>query len=119
MIPGTNIEIIMKNYIGYLEPITNMPFTAENSQGETVPVTFSVGCKFKFDGEEYGDYIMFIGEEPALGAIEEAANQVFKLALDSYINLCTGDQSVTTHLLFDKTVSGPIKTIESGGTEVK
>ena len=117
MIPGTNIEIIMKNYIGYLEPVTNMPFTAENSKGETVPVTFSVGCKFKFDGEEYGDYIMFIGEEPGLGAIQAAANQVFKLALDSYIKLRNGDQSVMMHLVSDKTVSGPIKTIESGGTE--
>lgn len=94
MIPDTNIEIILKNYNGVLDPISGKPFVHEKSNGETVPVAFTVGYKFSFGGELYGDFIEFEGEEPKLEAIEEAAKLVFDLALESYKMLCSGAKEV-------------------------
>ena len=64
MIPSTTFEIILKNYNGLVDPIFGKPFVHEKSNGETVPVAFTVGYKFRFDGDWYGSFIEF--DEPRI-----------------------------------------------------
>lgn len=114
MIPGTTFEIILKNYIDFVEPISGKPFVHEKSNGETVPVAFTVGYKFRFDGDWYGGFIEFVGEEPKLEAVEEASKLVFDIALESYKMLCSGDRDVPATQFDDATPPEQIKVIEMG-----
>lgn len=114
MIPGTNFEIILKNYSDLVQPFSDKPFVHEKSNGETVPVAFTVGYKFRFDGDWYGSFIEFDGEEPKLEAIEAAAKLVFGIALESYKMLCSGVQDVPATLFDDTHLPEMIKVIESG-----
>lgn len=114
MSQDTTFEIILKNFSGVLNLFTNQPLTCENSKGETVPVTFTVGCKFKFGDDLYGDYVVFLGDEPGPEAIGEAAESVFGLALKSYKMLRSGARDVPMHQVYSDIAPDPIKTIESG-----
>ena len=114
MIPSTTFEIILKNYNGLVDPIFGKPFVHEKSNGETVPVAFTVGYKFRFDGDWYGSFIEFDGEEPKLEAIEEAANLVFEQALESYKMLCSGVRDVPATQFDDAHPPEMIKVIETG-----
>ena len=113
MIPGTTIEIILKNYNGLVDPLFGEPFVHEKSNGETVPVAFTVGYKFRFDGDWYGSFIEFVGEEPMLETIEEAAKLVFDLALESYKMLCYGVKDVPAKF-DDAHPPEQVKVIETG-----
>lgn len=110
-------EIILKNYNGYLDPIFGKSLVHEKSNGETVPVAFTVGYKFRFDGDWYGDFIEFVGEEPKLEAIEKAAKFIFGIALKSYKMLSSGVQNVPATQFDDANPPGQIKVIETGGED--
>lgn len=112
MIQDTTFKIILKDLSGSLDPLTNKPYRADNSKGEPVPVAFTVACEFKFGDDLYGDYIVFLGDEPGQEAIGDAAETVFGLAIKSYKMLRAGVRDVPMHQVFVNEAAKPIKTIE-------
>ena len=112
MSPDTTFKIILKDLRDSLDPLTNKPYRVDNSKGEPVPVAFTVGCNFKFGDDLYGDYIVFLRDEPGQEAIGEAAEIVFGLALKSYKMLRTGVRDVPMHQVYVNEAIKPIKVIE-------
>ena len=91
MIPSVNF--ILKNYSQPENQPFQVPVMTRKSDGELVEVTYTVGYKFGFHGEEYGEYVSFLENEPSVEDIKSAFNILLDHAIESYEMLLIGSSS--------------------------